>query len=240
MSLDAAIGYDFCQGELLLPIVKVFLTSTRKPHVHMTSSKLFKQSCALFAVIVVIGVASRLWIETPNFKPLAALALFSGFYFRNAIWAMGAMFAILVISDWQLGGYAWPLRTMVYLSMGISVSLGLLIRHRHGAGIAGSQHSVGSAAGRQQFNVLATRFIGASLLMSTLFFLLTNGAVWWQGQWYSDDLTGLLSCYTAGLPFFRWTITGDLFFTTLIVGSYQAVLAIRFLAQPVDTRLLPE
>ena len=34
------------------------------------------------------------------------------------------------------------------------------------------------------------------------------------------NLTGLLECYTAALPFFRQTILGDMIFVSLFFGSY--------------------
>jgi hypothetical protein len=36
----------------------------------------------------------------------------------------------------------------------------------------------------------------------------------------------LASCYAAGLPFYRATMIGDLFFTGALVGGYMAVDAI--------------
>ncbi len=57
-----------------------------------------------------------------------------------------------------------------------------------------------------------------------MFFLLTNGAVWLMGGWYPLTLAGLAECYLAGLPFYRWTILGDLFFTTITVSCFSMVV----------------
>lgn len=160
------------------------------------------------ALLIVVSVASRFFIETPNFKPIAAFALFGGFMLRKPSLAIMALLAALTLSDWRIGYYPWPLMTCVYLSLTLSVMLGVGIRRHSGGTKIGWQTLLG--------------FGCASLAMSTSFYLLTNGAVWWMGNGYSPTLLGLLECYAAGLPFYRWTVTGDLFFTFATLGSYLA------------------
>ena len=47
-----------------------------------------------------------------------------------------------------------------------------------------------------------SHLFGHSLVASTLFFLITNGAVWYANPTYSQDVNGLILAYAAGLPFF--------------------------------------
>jgi formate-dependent nitrite reductase membrane component NrfD len=61
----------------------------------------------------------------------------------------------------------------------------------------------------------------ATLSSSTLFFLTTNTAVWAFGTMYEKSITGLLTSYTAGIPFFRNMIVGDIWFTLVLFGSYE-------------------
>ena len=58
------------------------------------------------------------------------------------------------------------------------------------------------------------------LLSSLIFFVFTNFGVWLIG--YPNTLEGFITCYTAALPFFGWTIVGDLFY------SYSAKLSLNF------------
>ena len=58
------------------------------------------------------------------------------------------------------------------------------------------------------------------LLSSLIFFIITNFGVWLIG--YPNTLEGFIACYVAALPFFGWTITGDLFY------SYSAKLSLNF------------
>jgi hypothetical protein len=66
----------------------------------------------------------------------------------------------------------------------------------------------------------ALKIMGSALAGSISFFLLSNFAVWaaW-GDMYPMTFAGLMTCYTAGLPFFRRAIEGDLFFTAAIFAT---------------------
>lgn len=164
----------------------------------------------VFLLFVIVGIASRFWlVEMPNIKPVAALVLFGAFYFRRSWMVVAALIAIMLLSDLRLGFYDWKLAACVYGSLAISGALGLAIKRTVAQG---AQHRIGLKQ--------AGLFAVASLVMSTLFFVLTNGAVWWMGQWYSSDWAGLISCYAAGIPFYRATLVGDLIFTSGLVGGY--------------------
>ena len=63
--------------------------------------------------------------------------------------------------------------------------------------------------------------LGAGLVGSVLFFLITNAAAWLVLPEYTKDVAGLINSYVAGLPFFRGTLTGDLLFTTVFFGSFK-------------------
>ncbi|MGA3101926.1 MAG: DUF6580 family putative transport protein [Terracidiphilus sp.] len=70
--------------------------------------------------------------------------------------------------------------------------------------------------------------IGAAALASSVsFFLVSNFAVWAAWNMYPKTLSGLVTCYAAGLPFFRRALAGDMLFTALAFGlpAVAAVLA---------------
>jgi hypothetical protein len=54
----------------------------------------------------------------------------------------------------------------------------------------------------------------ATLLGPTSFFLLSNYAVWAGGGMYPRTMEGLMTCYVAGLPFYR----NDLVSTAIVVA----------------------
>jgi uncharacterized protein DUF6580 len=62
------------------------------------------------------------------------------------------------------------------------------------------------------------RLAGASLAGSVSFFAVSNFAVWLVWDLYPKTLSGLATCYTMGLPFFRHRVLGDLLFTAAFFG----------------------
>jgi len=76
------------------------------------------------------------------------------------------------------------------------------------------------------------RVAGASFASSVSFFVVSNFAVWACWNTYPKTLNGLLTCYTAALPFFRRGVEGDLIFTALMFGVPAAAA---LLAQPGKT-----
>jgi hypothetical protein len=59
---------------------------------------------------------------------------------------------------------------------------------------------------------------GAALASSVSFFLVSNFAVWAAWNMYPKTLSGLMTCYAAGVPFFRHTVAGDMLFTAIMFG----------------------
>ena len=166
-----------------------------------------------FAVLVGAGVTLRLVCrDLPNFAPVAAMALFAGYYFRSAVLAMLVPLSVMAISDTVLGGYHPAIMAMVYGMFLVPVAF------------RGSL--------RKAFDLRQTRtsapllgLFSCGLLSSVLFFVVTNFGVWcWFGT-YDRSLAGLWHCYVAAIPFFRYTLAGDMFFTVVLFGSYALALS---------------
>jgi hypothetical protein len=68
-------------------------------------------------------------------------------------------------------------------------------------------------------NAGAIRIMGSALAGSVAFFLLSNFAVWAAWNMYPRTVAGLLTCYEAGVPFFRHAVTGDLLFTAAMFAA---------------------
>ena len=82
------------------------------------------------ALIVLVAGLSRLIPHPPNFTPIIAIGLFSGFYFKNNkslgfLILLGAM----IISDSIIGFYSISLMMFVYLALvpAIFIVLGIVI-----------------------------------------------------------------------------------------------------------------
>ena len=75
-------------------------------------------------------------------------------------------------------------------------------------------------------NTSVLRVGALALAGSVSFFVLSNLAVWASWNMYPKTLSGLMTCYTAGLPFFRRGFEGDVFFTAAVFGLPVAASAI--------------
>jgi hypothetical protein len=155
-------------------------------------------------VLLLLAAALRVSGLLPlNFSPVAAIALFGGAMFADRAKAIAVPLGIMLLSDVFIGFHdtMWA----VYLSLIIIVGLGQLLRSR----MTLMNGLVGAVAG------------------SVLFFLITNAAVWINGVIYAPGIGGLLDSYAAGLPFFRNSLMGDLFFAAALFGTYE-LASVRF------------
>ena len=168
----------------------------------------------IFAGLVAAGALSRICFrELPNFAPIAAMALFSGYFFRSAKVAVLVPLLAMVLSDLFIGGYEWQMMTVVYGALALPVAFRVLLRKY----LAIERGSASSAA------IGLGGLLTCSLASSLFFFVVTNFA-WWPWSMYERNWEGLILCYQQGLPFFRNTLAGDFFFGTVLFGSYAAAL----------------
>ncbi len=69
-------------------------------------------------------------------------------------------------------------------------------------------------------NTSVLRVVGASLVASVSFFLVSNFAVGTVSrEMYPATWNGLVTCMVAGLPFFRNTVASDLLFSAVFFGA---------------------
>lgn len=149
-------------------------------------------------LIIFLAVIMRLLPHPPNFAPIAAMALFGGAYL-NKRYALVIPLIAMIISDYFIGFHNVIL--FVYGSFFISGLLGLWLRNH---------------------KTLANTFM-ITFASSLLFFIITNFGVWFVGNMYPKTVSGLVTCYTMAIPFFRNTILGDFFYVGLFFGGYEIV-----------------
>src|SRR4030042_4327533 len=142
--------------------------------------------------------------QLPNFAPIAAMALFGGVYLGKK-YALIIPVAAMFLADIFIGFYSPWIMLSVYGSFLLIGLIGLWLKNHK--------------------NV--PNILGASLFGSIIFFLVTNFACWAvPHSLYPHNLQGLLQSYIMGLPFFRNTIMGDLFYVGLLFGLMEIVYKI--------------
>jgi hypothetical protein len=75
--------------------------------------------------------------------------------------------------------------------------------------------------------ISAPHVLGASLLASVGFFLVSNFAVWATWSMYPKTGNGLIACYVAALPFFRNSLVSETACSLLIFVVYRIGVTIR-------------
>ena len=162
--------------------------------------KKMKQKIVLFFYFVGLIALSRVIPHPPNFTPVLAMAVFMPYLTRDLYSAMLVPLSAMFVSDFYLGFHSsmfW-----VYISILLGTTL--------------SQYTISM---KKTYVHLGSN----ALLSSTIFFIITNFAVWMSGGLYPHTMDGLILCYTMAIPFFGNTLAGTLFYISLLgLVSYSA------------------
>lgn len=165
-------------------------------------------------VLVVLATACKYFfgpsLEWSGFSPVIAIALFSGFIIKQRNLSFILPLLALFISDaiiqllYEQGFFKYPGfyngQWKNYLLLLSATLIGWLLKGR----------SYGS---------LLTGAIAAP----TVFFLLSNFSVWLSSSevTYTKDFSGLMTCYAAGLPFYKNALMATLVFLPAILFLYN-------------------
>lgn len=172
--------------------------------------KLDTRKSILAALLIFLAAAFRV-IEHPfNATPMVAVMLFSAAVFKYWRWKIGVPLTALVLSDLLIelkNGYGFHSATfMVYSTFAILFVAGYFLLRK----------------------ISVLRIATASVIASTLFFLITNFAFFYPEApianpslgHYPHNLSGIIASYQAGLPFFKNMFVGDLMFSGILFGAY--------------------
>lgn len=151
-----------------------------------------------FVWVVAVASLMRILPHPPNIAPVAGLALFSGAYLKKPV-SFILPLLIMFISDIFLGFSS--VSFFVYASFFLIVFIGKI------------------AIRKTSFTNIAY----SSVLSSILFFIITNFGSWLTTNMYQKTLSGLLSCYIMGIPFFRNTLIGDFAYSMVFFYGYALV-----------------
>ncbi len=163
---------------------------------------------ALIAVFVLLATLGRFLPHPPNFTPLAAIALFGGFFFAKKELGILAALLCLLCSDLLL-------QAAFYL--GINPFPGF---HQSMIFVYGAFAAIAIIGTLLKKRINLPRLAGATIGSSILFYIVTNFGVWLSTGMYPMTIEGLLSCYAMGLPFLGTGMLGDITYVSIIFGAY--------------------
>ena len=170
----------------------------------------------IFFTVVLIGLATACkFFFGPNldwsgFSPVIAIALFSGFIIKQKDMSFLLPLLALFISDAIIQGlyildkfdypgfYSGQMKN--YLILMTATLMGWAIK------------------GRNYKSLLS-----GAVAAPTVFFLLSNLGVWMSNVevFYTKDFNGLMTCYAAGLPFYKNALVATLIFLPAILLTYN-------------------
>ena len=159
----------------------------------------------MYYLLILLVAASRFLPHPPNVACVGALGLFAGCYLVGRR-AYLVPIAALLVSDVighamgipGMGFYSLTTMVAVYIGMAAAVPVGRLMKNRPGL----------------------AKYPLASVCASTLFFVISNFGVWLAG-WYPMTGEGLIACFASAIPFYGYTLAGDLVFTAVLFGAFE-------------------
>tara|TARA_B100000686_G_scaffold58558_1_gene62907 strand:- start:789 stop:1313 length:525 start_codon:yes stop_codon:yes gene_type:complete len=142
-------------------------------------------------VLILLLSLTRLVPHPWNFTPMLAAGIFSGFYFRQFFLGSLMILVPMFLGDLYLGFHNTMI--FVYISLAISVSIGLLMK-----------------------NFKAKVILLSGLSSSVCFFLITNFGAWLTLDIYEKTFYGLINSYFSAIPFFHNTLLSTLIYLFLL------------------------
>ncbi|MEO8002861.1 MAG: DUF6580 family putative transport protein [Arenimonas sp.] len=147
-------------------------------------------------VMIVLAALSRILPHPFNFTPIEAMALFGAAYYANRALSIAVPLLAMLLADFFLGFHSGM--PVIYGTIIVISILGFALRGK----------------------VTPLRVASFGLVSATLFFLITNFAVWLEGSMYPMNMSGLLACYIAGIPFFHWQLAGVATYSVILFGGF--------------------
>jgi hypothetical protein len=169
----------------------------------------------VLVAMILLAAFSRLIPHMPNFSPLGAIGLFGAAYFNEKWKAFLIPIAATWLSDLFINNliYAQYYPTFTWFYSGFYWQYG--------------SYLIITLVGFFLFKKVNTpRVLFGALSSTVIFFLITNFGCWIGSTLYTQDLSGLMQSYLAGIPFIKGTFLGDLFysgalFTTFAIAQSQ-------------------
>ena len=157
--------------------------------------------------LIIILAFARLIPHPPNFTPIIAVAIISGYFFKNFNLSVLVLLGAMLISDLFIGFY----ENIIFVY--VSLILITFIFHKISKKINFK-------------NLFIYGFAG-----SVIFFVISNFGVWALGSpgvqdiAYEKSLSGLIQCYILAIPFFGNTFLSTLIFAYPAIFIYKSLPA---------------
>tara|TARA_B110001450_G_scaffold50964_1_gene47596 strand:- start:3471 stop:4004 length:534 start_codon:yes stop_codon:yes gene_type:complete len=142
-------------------------------------------------ILILLMVFSRLIPHPPNFTPIIAVAIMSGYLFKNLYLSISVLFFSMIVVDMFIGFYSnmffvyFPLFIIAYFCF----------------------------FKNKKINAKNLFIYGIS--SSLIFFIISNFGVWVSSDMYEKNIAGLVNCYIMAIPFLKNTLISTVLFSYL-------------------------
>ena len=154
----------------------------------------------IYPILLVVALAQlRLIPHPPNFTPILAVGIFSGYYFKNFFMSLFIIILSMFLGDLYLGIHDTMFFT--YISLIAVVAVGFYIK---------------------KFKSLEILFGG--IISSVCFFIITNFGAWLTLDMYEKSFSGLISSYVLAIPFFQNTLVSTILYLFLFKFFFEQIL----------------
>lgn len=157
----------------------------------------------LTVAIILVAMVRLISIPIPNFAPLGAIALFGAATFRN-----------------KMAGFIIPITALLISDIALELTTGMGF-HNTMIFVYGSFILIGLLGTLLRNNVSVPRLALGSLGASIIFFVVSNFGYWLLSPFLPGNIAGLALSYEMALPFFHYTLLGDLFFVSVLFFAYN-------------------
>jgi hypothetical protein len=158
---------------------------------------------SLGIALVLLSTVMRVLPHPWNLTPVGAVALFSGACFDRKRWAFTVPLAAMFVSDTVLevltGRGYHSLMPVIYATFALITVLGLVLRDRRDSPLA---------------------VFGGAVASATVFYIVSNFAMWTISTMYPHTLDGLIACYVGAIPFYGTMLLGDIVYSALLFGTF--------------------
>ena len=154
----------------------------------------------IYSIILVAALVQlRLIPHPPNFTPILAAGIFSGYYFKNFFMSLFIIILSMFLGDLYLGIHDTMFFT--YISLIAVVAVGFYIK---------------------KFKSLEILFGG--IISSVCFLIITNFGAWLTLDMYEKSFSGLISSYVLAIPFFQNTLVSTILYLFLFKFFFEQIL----------------
>ncbi|MBN1183599.1 MAG: hypothetical protein JXB49_15015 [Bacteroidales bacterium] len=166
----------------------------------------------LVLLLIIVAAVSRMFPHPANFTPIGAIALFGAAYLKRRWLAVAIPLVSIFLSDVILNNTLYAQYnngfTLFYNGFAFTYAAIALVT------------LMGFITLRK---IKVANVLLSGLGASVIFFLVSNLGAWVAFPTYPHTGAGLMACYAAGIPFFKYTLLSNLMYSAILFGAFELV-----------------